>query len=191
MRKDKISKADRSEIVKNILEAKDKKAQLKIEADLHLTSTTVIKELLKDAGVNLKIFNGGNHKKKRIEDEIAEETIITPVDEIASTEEVKGLSVGLGEDNPGESWTPAEDEIRKVWVDLSIPPVEPLPDSSTCEVVAANSIDINLLYKRFKQLVHEKKQCEELIREIDIELQTYTETCTSILELVKEGGDKA
>ena len=48
--KEKLSEAERSEIVKNILNAKDKRLQLKIEADLHLTSVTTIKEILKERG---------------------------------------------------------------------------------------------------------------------------------------------
>ena len=62
--KEKLSEAERSEIVKNILNAKDKRLQLKIEADLHLTSVTAIKEILKERGFSLRILNGGNGKKK-------------------------------------------------------------------------------------------------------------------------------
>lgn len=122
-----IPKSERSEIVNNILGAKDRKEQLKIEADLHLTSVTTIKEILKDYGVNLKIFNGGSRKKKRIEDELAEEQeIITPVEEIETVEEQA-----------------EQDEIGQAWADLSIPPdvdlppltVEPLPPLSNEERV--------------------------------------------------------
>ena len=112
--KEKLSEAERSEIVKNILNAKDKRLQCKIEADLHLTSVTTIKEILKERGFSLRILNGGNGKKKHIEDELNEEQeIITPVEEIKA----------------GEAWR-----------DLSIPPDEPLsaplPDSSTPDETA-------------------------------------------------------
>lgn len=107
-KKENIPKSERSEIVKKILGAKDKKLQLKIEADLHLTSVATIKEILKDAGINLKIFNGGSRKKKHVEDELAEEQeIITPVEEIETVEEQA-----------------EPDEIGQAWADLAIPPYE-------------------------------------------------------------------
>ena len=214
--KESIPKSERYEIVNNILGAKDRKEQLKIEADLHLTSATTIKEILKDYGVNLKIFNGGSHKKKRIEDELADEQeIITPVEEIETVEEQA-----------------EPDEIGQAWADLSIPPdvgltpltaeplpplsneervcepipVEqaeripytkpeiiepPLPKSSTSEETAADSIDIDLSYQRFKKLIREKMHCENRLEEIKAELQLYRDTCNCILLDLKEGGIEA
>lgn len=267
--KESIPKSERSEIVNNILGAKDRKEQLKIEADLHLTSVTTIKEILKDYGVNLKIFNGGSRKKKHIEDELAEEQeiiteeqeIITPVEEIKAVEEQA-----------------EPDEIGQAWADLSIPPdvdlppltVEPLPPlsneervcepipaeqaekipytkpeiiefplpkynasaediigkvkcksskdrnefyvttatgkeflrkrfdeamkcikSSTSAETAADSIDIDLSYQRFKKLIREKMHCEDRLEEIKAELQLYRDTCNCILLDLKEGGIEA
>ena len=215
-KKEDIPKSERSEIVNNILGAKNRKEQLKIEADLHLTSVTTIKEILKDYGVNLKIFNGGSHKKKHIEDVLAEEQeIITPVEEIETVEEQA-----------------EPDEIGQAWADLSIPPdVElppltaeplpplsneeracepipaeqaekipytkpeiiepPLPKSSTSEETAADSIDIDLSYQRFKKLISEKMHCEDRLEEIKAELQLYRDTCNCILIDLKEGGIEA
>lgn len=182
-KKEDIPKSERSEIVNNILGAKDRKEQLKIEADLHLTSVTTIKEILKDYGVNLKIFNGGSRKKKHIEDELAEEQeIITPVEEIETVEEQA-----------------EPDEIGQAWADLSIPPdvelppltAEPLPKSSTSEETAADSIDIDLSYQRFKKLIREKMHCENRLEEIKAELQLYRDTCNCILLDLKEGGIEA
>lgn len=175
--KEKLSEAERSEIVKNILNAKDKRLQLKIEADLHLTSVTTIKEILKEKGYSLRILNGGNGKKKHIEDEI-----ITPVEEIKAVEEQA-----------------EPDEIGQAWADLSIPPdvelppltAEPLPKSSTSEETAADSIDIDLSYQRFKKLIREKMHCENRLEEIKAELQLYRDTCNCILLDLKEGGIEA
>ena len=202
--KESIPKSERSEIVNNILGAKDRKEQLKIEADLHLTSVTTIKEILKDYGVNLKIFNGGSRKKKHIEDVLAEEQeIITPVEEIKAVEEQA-----------------EPDEIGQAWADLSIPPdvelpplsneekvcepapekipytkpeiIKPLlPKSSTSEETAADSIDIDLSYQRFKKLIREKMHCENRLEEIKAELQLYRDTCNCILLDLKEGGIEA
>lgn len=212
-KKEDIPKSERSEIVNNILGAKDRKEQLKIEADLHLTSVTTIKEILKDYGVNLKIFNGGSRKKKHIEDELAEEQeIITPVEEIETVEEQA-----------------EPDKIGQAWAELSIPPDvdlppltaeplpplsneeivcepapekilytkpeildgPPLPKSSTSEGTAADSIDIDLSYQRFKALIREKMHCEDRLEEIKAELQLYRDTCNCILLDLKEGGIEA
>lgn len=216
-KKEDIPKSERSEIVNNVLGAKDRKEQLKIEADLHLTSVTTIKEIMKDYGVNLKIFNGGSRKKKHIEDVLAEEQeiiteeqeIITPVEEIKAVEEQA-----------------EPDKIGQAWADLSIPPdVElppltaeplpplsneervcepapekilytkpeildgpPLPKSSTSAETAADSIDIDLSYQRFKKLIREKMHCENRLEEIKAELQLYRDTCNCILLDLKEGG---
>lgn len=171
--KEKLSEAERSEIVKNILNAKDKRLQLKIEADLHLTSVTTIKEILKEKGLCLRMLNGGNGKKKHIEDEI-----ITPVEEIKAVEEQA-----------------EPDIIGEAWRDLSIPPDEPLPaplpDSSTPEETAADSIDIDLSYQRFKKLIREKMHCENRLEEIKAELQLYRDTCNCILLDLKSGGMEA
>lgn len=208
--KEKLSEAERSEIVKNILNAKDKRLQLKIEADLHLTSVTTIKEILKEKGYSLRMLNGGNGKKKHIEDEI-----ITPVEEIKAVEEQA-----------------EPDEIGQAWADLSIPPdvgltpltaeplpplsneervcepipaeqaekipytkpeiIEPpLPKSSTSEGTAADSIDIDLSYQRFKKLIREKMHCENRLEEIKAELQLYRDTCNCILIDLKSGGMEA
>lgn len=58
-----ISENEQSIIVRNILNAKDKRKQVQIEADLHESSIDIIKNILKEHGVNLRIFNGGSHKK--------------------------------------------------------------------------------------------------------------------------------
>lgn len=85
----KLTEYDESLIVSNITHAKDKKKQLTIEAQLNTISKDKVKEILKKHGVSMKIFNGGSHKKK------------------------DGIEVGLGEDNKGESWTPAEAEAAE------------------------------------------------------------------------------
>ena len=52
-------------IVRNVLNAKDRKAQVKIEAQLHDTSENVVKELLRADGYDLRSLNGGSRKKKQ------------------------------------------------------------------------------------------------------------------------------
>ncbi len=259
-KKEDIPKSERSEIVNNILGAKNRKEQLKIEADLHLTSVTTIKEILKDYGVNLKIFNGGSRTKKHIEDVLAEEQeIITPVEEIETVEEqaepdkieadldltpdnidlarldlmTAELLPPLSNEERGCEPIPAEQAEKIPYTKPEI--IEPpLPKynasaediigkvkcksskdrnefyvttatgkeflrkrfdeavkcikSSTSVETAADSIDIDLSYQRFKKLIREKTHCEDRLEEINAELKLYRDTCNCILIDLKEGG---
>lgn len=98
----KITEYDESLIVTNITHAKDKKKQLTIEAQLNAISKEQVKEILKKHGVSLKIFNGGSQKKKK----------------------KGGIEVGLGEDNKGESWTPAEAETAEQDIIIPVEEIE-------------------------------------------------------------------
>lgn len=108
----KITDVEKKEIIKNILGAADRKKQLGIEADLHCISKGDVKDILKADGVDLRIFCGGRHDKKHIEDELIEEqaqepTAQEPVDEPDTTEQ-------------GETG----EELAQQWADLAIPPYE-------------------------------------------------------------------
>lgn len=102
----KLTEAEKKEIVKNILGAADKKKQLGIEADLHCISKGDVKEILKAEGVNLRIFNGGRHDKKHIEDGLIEEQAQEPVDEVDTTEQAE-----------------SEEELAQQWADIALPPL--------------------------------------------------------------------
>ena len=60
----KLTEEDKKEIVTNIKNAKDKRKQVEIEADLHNTSKGIIKDVLREYGFNLRILNGANLLKK-------------------------------------------------------------------------------------------------------------------------------
>lgn len=115
----KLTDAEKKEIIKNILGAADRKKQLGIEADLHCISKGDVKDILKADGVDLRIFCGGRHDKKRIEDELIEEQAQEPVDEPTTTEQ-------------GET----DEELAQQWADLAIPPYEEnicKPKEKICE----------------------------------------------------------
>lgn len=60
----KLTEEDKKEIGTNIKNAKDKRKQVEIEADLHNTSKGVIKDCLREYGFNLRVLNGANLLKK-------------------------------------------------------------------------------------------------------------------------------
>ena len=115
----KLTEYDESLIVSNITHAKDKKKQLTIEAQLNAISKDKVKEILKKHGVSMKIFNGGSHKKK------------------------DGIEVGLGEDNKGESWTPAEAEAAEQDIITPVEEIEAVEEQveATEEQVEASAAE--------------------------------------------------
>ena len=120
----KLTEAEKKEIVKNILGAADKKKQIGIEADLHCISKGDVKEILKAEGVNLRIFNGGRHDKKHIEDGLIEEQAQEPVNELDTTEQAAEQ-----EDYREETYT--EEKIGQQWADIALPPLS--DEERVCE----------------------------------------------------------
>ena len=166
-----LSHEDEQKIIAHIRDAKNKKEQVKIEAELHSTSPEIVKDILREAGWNLRCLNGGVRKKKN------------------------GISVGLGEDNQSGAWTPAVDENAE----QAEPTAEDiaahdenwagLPESSESMINAAETQqeeDLSPAY--IKMLVRERKNHLDRIEEIDVKLKHYAMACKSILIDIKDGG---
>lgn len=111
----KLTDVEKKEIIKNILGAADRKKQLGIEADLHCISKGNVKDILKAEGIDLRIFCGGRHDKKHIENELTAEQVVEPA------------PAKLGETN---------EELAQQWAELAIPPYEENvcePEEKVCE----------------------------------------------------------
>lgn len=200
----KLTEAEKKEIVKNILGAADKKKQLGIEADLHRISKGDVKEILKAEGVNLRIFNGGRHDKKHIEDGLIEEQAQEPVDELDTTEQAE-----------------SEEELAQQWVDLAIPPYEEKicePEENICEpkenhtledvqdsprivkdipcedaiIIGPHIIEdeqlMSAVNKKLKELAAERQAHAERIEIIDNTLRKYAYFCTDCSNLIESEG---
>lgn len=192
----KLTDAEKKEIIKNILGAADRKKQLGIEADLHCISKGDVKDILKADGVDLRIFCGGRHDKKHIEDELIEEQAQEPVDESDTTEQ-------------GET----DEELAQQWADLAIPPYEPLPPLSNeervreplpsqdsprivkdipCEsaiIIGPHIIEdeqlMSAVNKKLKELAAERQAHAERIEIIDNTLRKYAyflSDCSNLIE---------
>lgn len=133
-----ISENEQSIIVKNILGAKDKHKQVQIEADLHESSIGIIKDILKEHGVNLRILNGGNRKKKHIEDELIEETPKEQDVVDAAVEAVKDFDAALSKGQQIE-------KTKKVYKKPEIIPAPPkrITVSDAVAVIRAELDDIS------------------------------------------------
>ena len=117
-----ITDSVKKEIVNNILNAKDKRKQVQIEADLHCISKGVVKDILKEEGYSLRILNGGNFAKKHIEDELE-----VPAEQANYREE-----------------TYTEEDLAGQWVDLAIPPIS---NEESCETDIITPVD-KIPYKK-------------------------------------------
>ena len=205
----KLTDAEKKEIIKNILGAADRKKQLGIEADLHCITKGDVKDILKADGVDLRIFCGGRHDKKHIEDELIEEQAQEPVDEPDTTEQ-------------GET----DEELAQQWADLAIPPYEPLPPLSNeervCEPIPYTKPEIldgppqdsprivkdipcedaiiigphiiedeqlmSAVNKKLKELAAERQAHAERIEIIDNTLRKYAYFCTDCSNLIESEG---
>lgn len=195
----KLTDAEKKEIIKNILGAADRKKQLGIEADLHCISKGDVKDILKADGVDLRIFCGGRHDKKHIEDELIEEQAQELVDEPDTTEQAE-----------------SDEELAQQWADLAIPPYEPLPPLSNeervreplpsqdsprivkdipCEsaiIIGPHIIEdeqlMSAVNKKLKELVAERQAHAERIEIIDNTLRKYAYFCTDCEHLIESEG---
>ena len=176
MSKAKIPDSEQFEIVAHIRDAKDKRKQLQIEADLYCISVMQVKEILKAHGFNLRKLNGANLMKK------------------------EDITVSIGDDNKGEALTPAADEKSeqveteaeqaKQWAEIAIPPVEniitdvqdipkkeikykkpeiiepPTAKNEKISVVQA----IAALYERVAELNNQRNLIDEELSDINVQL---------------------
>ena len=200
----KLTDAEKKEIIKNILGAADRKKQLGIEADLHCISKGDVKDILKADGVDLRIFCGGRHDKKHIEDELIEEQAQELVDESDTTEQ-------------GET----DEELAQQWADLAIPPYEENicePKENICEpkenhaledvqdiprivkdipcedaiIIGPHIIEdeqlMSAVSKKLKELAAERQAHAERIEIIDNTLRKYAYFCTDCSNLIESEG---
>ena len=95
---------------------------------------------------------------------------------------IKGITVGIGDDNKGEAWTPAVDEKSeqaKQWADLAIPPIsEEEHEQTTLEAIS----------QYINELLKERRKAQHRIIEINAELMLYRDFCKDIITDIKEGG---
>ena len=200
----KLTDAEKKEIIKNILGAADRKKQLGIEADLHCISKGDVKDILKADGVDLRIFCGGRHDKKHIEDELIEEQAQEPVDEPTTTEQAE-----------------SDEELAQQWADLAIPPYEENicePKENICEpkenhtledvqdiprivkdipcedaiIIGPHIIEdeqlMSAVNKKLKELAAERQAHAERIEIIDNTLRKYAYFCTDCSNLIESEG---
>lgn len=195
MSKANIPEHEQFEIVAHIRDAKDKRKQLQIEADLYCISVMQVKDILKAHGFNLRKLNGANLMKK--------------------AEPKEGILVGIGDDNNGEAWTPAVDEKSeqveteaeqaKQWAEIAIPPVENIitdvqdipkkeikykkpeiiepPTAKRDKITVVQAIAA--LYERVAELNNQRNLIDEELSDINVQLNRIENYIAGRLEEVK------
>lgn len=204
----KLTEYDESMIVSNITHAKDKKKQLSIEAELNAISKGDVKEILKKHGVSLKIFNGGRHEKKHIEDKLAEEA--SKAETPAEQEDIEELNILTDvQDILSKEEELSENEIKIPYKKPEIiePPlpkssesVENAADSTDCEQASADDFliigpnileDDQIIYSvtsKIYELVKERKAHQERIDKIDAILRKYSYFSADISSYIESEG---
>lgn len=204
----KLTEYDESMIVSNITHAKDKKKQLSIEAELNAISKGDVKEILKKHGVSLKIFNGGRHEKKHIEDKLTEEA--SKAETPAEQEDIEELNILTDvQDIPSKEEELSENEIKIPYKKPEIiePPlpkssesVENAADSTDCEQASADDFliigpnileDDQIIYSvtsKIYELVKERKAHQERIDKIDAILRKYSYFSADISNYIESEG---
>ena len=157
-----LTEEEQNEIVTNIMQAKNRKAQLQIEADLHDTSQQIIKELLQERGISLKIFNGGRHDKK--------------------PEPIKKQSEELIRQEWADLSIPPED------IELECEIITDVQDIPAAEEQLTDEACLEESKKNIDKLIERRRElCAEL-EQIDTRLRKYTHFYEDLYEeLGKEG----
>ena len=165
-------------IYRNIMEASDKRKQLLIESQLYGLSTSTIKEILKERGVNLKIFNGGKGSSKQ---KTSKKKAPKPV------QEPKKESVQEPEPEQAEP-EQAESIITEV---KDIPEAESLLSASERQLEPEeNDIDaiLDSLGRMVNQLLSNRQNMIAEQEKLDHKLIKYANFCSDLAQIISNEG---
>lgn len=160
-------------IYRNIMGASDKRKQLLIESQLYGLSTSTIKEILKERGVNLKIFNGGKGSQKQ---KTSKKKAPKPI------QETKKESVQEPEPEQAESI------ITKV---KDIPEAESLLSASERQLEPEeNDIDaiLDSLGRMVNQLLSNRQNMIAEQEKLDHKLIKYANFCSDLAQIISNEG---
>ena len=160
-------------IYRNIMGASDKRKQLLIESQLYGLSTSTIKEILKERGVNLKIFNGGKGSQKQ---KTSKKKAPKPI-QVTKKESVQ-------EPEPEQ----AESIITKV---KDIPEAESLLSASERQLEPEeNDIDaiLDSLGRMVNQLLSNRQNMIAEQEKLDHKLIKYANFCSDLAQIISNEG---
>lgn len=153
--------------------ASDKRKQLLIESQLYGLSTSTIKEILKERGVNLKIFNGGKGSSKQ---KTPKKKAPKPV------QETKKESVQEPEPEQAESIITEVKDIPEAESLLSASERQLEPEENDIDAI------LDSLGRMVNQLLSNRQNMIAEQEKLDHKLIKYANFCSDLAQIISNEG---
>jgi hypothetical protein len=193
----KLTDEEKKEIVTNIREAKDKRKQVQIEADLHCVSKRDVKDIMKEYGISLRILNGENFCKSEKQEEQAvehdwEDMAIPPLEPpVKGKVKYKKPEIIDVQDIPKQ--TEQAEESRKLIENAADSPkmLRDVPAEDVLFIgphILEDDKIIDALGKKIHDLAERRRGLVAEVELIDIRLRKYSYFCQDLAEVIESEG---
>lgn len=193
----KLTDEEKKEIVTNIREAKDKRKQVTIEADLHCVSKRDVKDIMKEYGISLRILNGENFCKSEKQEEQAvehdwEDMAIPPLEPpVKEKVKYKKPEIIDVQDIPKQT-EQAEDSSTLIENAADSPKMlRDVPAEDVLFIgphILEDDKIIDALGKKIHDLAERRRGLVAEVELIDIRLRKYSYFCQDLAEVIESEG---
>lgn len=193
----KLTDEEKKEIVTNIREAKDKRKQVQIEADLHCVSKRDVKDIMKEYGISLRILNGENFCKSEKQEEQAvehdwEDMAIPPL-EPPVKEKVKYKKPEIIDVQDIPKQTEQAEESSTLIENAADSPkmLRDVPAEDVLFIgphILEDDKIIDALGKKIHDLAERRRGLVAEVELIDIRLRKYSYFCQDLAEVIESEG---
>lgn len=193
----KLTDEEKKEIVSNIREAKDKRKQVQIEADLHCVSKRDVKDIMKEYGISLRILNGENFCKSEKQEEQAvehdwEDMAIPPL-EPPVKEKVKYKKPEIIDVQDIPKQTEQAEESSTLIENAADSPkmLRDVPAEDVLFIgphILEDDKIIDALGKKIHDLAERRRGLVAEVELIDIRLRKYSYFCQDLAEVIESEG---
>ena len=193
----KLTDEEKKEIVTNIREAKDKRKQVQIEADLHCVSKRDVKDIMKEYGISLRILNGENFCKSEKQEEQAvehdwEDMAIPPLEPpVKGKVKYKKPEIIDVQDIPKQT---EQAEESSTLIENAADSPKMLRDVPAEDVlfigphILEDDKIIDALGKKIHDLAERRRGLVAEVELIDIRLRKYSYYCQDLAEVIESEG---
>lgn len=193
----KLTDEEKKEIVTNIREAKDKRKQVQIEADLHCVSKRDVKDIMKEYGISLRILNGENFCKSEKQEEQAvehdwEDMAIPPLEPpVKGKVKYKKPEIIDVQDIPKQT---EQAEESSTLIENAADSPKMLRDVPAEDVlfigphILEDDKIIDALGKKIHDLAERRRGLVAEVELIDIRLRKYSYFCQDLAEVIESEG---
>ena len=193
----KLTDEEKKEIVTNIREAKDKRKQVQIEADLHCVSKRDVKDIMKEYGISLRILNGENFCKSEKQEEQAvehdwEDMAIPPLEPpVKGKVKYKKPEIIDVQDIPKQTEQAEESSTLIENAADSPKMLRDVPDEDVLFIgphILEDDKIIDALGKKIHDLAERRRGLVAEVELIDIRLRKYSYFCQDLTEVIEIEG---